>query len=107
MHINSMPDSVSGFDWDAGNRDKCRKHGVRLEDIEALFRGALSMHPARRTAGEERLIAIGTTPEGRYLLVVFTLRVRNTRTLIRPISARYMHMREVRSYEEEASTTEE
>lgn len=23
-----------GFDWDEGNREKCRKHGVSLPEIE-------------------------------------------------------------------------
>jgi uncharacterized DUF497 family protein len=23
----------TGFDWDAGNREKCRKHGLTIEDI--------------------------------------------------------------------------
>jgi predicted DNA binding CopG/RHH family protein len=92
-----MPESVTGFDWDAGNRDKCRKHGVSLEDIEALFRGSVAIHPARGARSEQRFIAIGVTPEKRNVLVVFTLRVKDGRTLIRPISARYMHEREVSS----------
>jgi uncharacterized protein len=32
-----MLKSVSGFDWDDGNIAKCRKHGVSVEEIEALF----------------------------------------------------------------------
>src|SRR5256885_15814835 len=90
---------VGGFDWDAGNRDKCRKHGLALADIEALFRGQLAIHPGRGGSKEERFIAIGTDPNGRRVLVVFTLRVRNGRALIRPISACYMHRREVLHYE--------
>ena len=83
-----------------------RKHGVRLEDIEALFRRPLAIHPGRGVGKEERLVAIGMTPEERHVLVVFTLRIRSGRTLIRPISARYMHEREVRYYEEKASKTQ-
>jgi hypothetical protein len=30
----------SGFDWDEGNRAKCRKHGIPTEVIESLFRQA-------------------------------------------------------------------
>jgi uncharacterized DUF497 family protein len=101
-----MTDSVGGFDWDAGNRDKCRKHGVSIEDIETLFRGPLAIHPARAAPREERSIALGVTPEGRNVLVVFTTRVRKGRMLSRPISPRYMHRREVRYYEEEASEAE-
>jgi hypothetical protein len=32
--------ALDGFDWEAGNRDKCRKHGVTPAEIEALVRGA-------------------------------------------------------------------
>jgi len=95
-------ESIGGFDWDAGNRDKCRKHGVSLADIEAFFRGRIAVHPARAGNKEERFIAIGSTTEGRHILVVFTLRIRNGKTLIRPISARYMHRREVAHYEKTA-----
>lgn len=28
---------IDGFDWDAGNRDKCQKHGVSIPEIERLF----------------------------------------------------------------------
>ena len=99
-----MAESVGGFDWDAGNRDKCRRHGVSLAEIEELFRAPLATHPARASAKEERFIAIGTTRERRNILVVFTLRRRNGKTLIRPISARYMHRREVSHYEKAAKT---
>ena len=36
-----MADLIGGFDWDAGNRDKCRKRGVSLADMEAPFRGRM------------------------------------------------------------------
>jgi uncharacterized protein len=97
-------DSIGGFDWDAGNRDKCHKHGVSIADIEAVLRGRLAIHPARMRAKEERFIAIGMTPQGRNILVVFTLRTRNGKSLIRPISARFMHRREVAHYEKAAKT---
>lgn len=32
-----MEGPIAGFDWDRGNRAKCRKHGVSAEEIEALF----------------------------------------------------------------------
>jgi uncharacterized protein len=97
-------DSIGGLDWDAGNRDKCRKHGVSLADIEAFFRSRIAVHPARIDNKEERFIAIGSTADGRHILVVCTLRTRNGKTLIRPISARYMHRREVAHYEKTAKT---
>ncbi len=50
---------------------------------------------------EQRLRAIGRTKAGRYVFVVFTIRHRDGRKRIRPISARYMRRREVASYEKE------
>lgn len=38
------------------------------------------------------------------MLAVFTVRVKGSIRLIRPISARYMHAKEVKHYEETAKT---
>jgi uncharacterized DUF497 family protein len=32
-----MLETVAGFDWDAKNLEKCRKHGVSITEIEQLF----------------------------------------------------------------------
>jgi predicted DNA binding CopG/RHH family protein/uncharacterized DUF497 family protein len=32
-----MLETVAGFDWDAGNLEKCQKHGVSAAEIEGLF----------------------------------------------------------------------
>jgi hypothetical protein len=96
-----MDGKVAGFDRDHGNWPKCGKHGVSREEIEALFligRPAVYADPAHSIA-EQRLRAIGRTAEGRWVLVAFTLRKRSGKILIRPVSARYMHEREVRHYE--------
>jgi uncharacterized DUF497 family protein len=50
---------------------------------------------------EQRLRAIGRTAAGRYVFVVFTIRDRDDRKCIRPISARHMRQKEVDSYEKE------
>lgn len=55
---------------------------------------------------EERFKAIGTGTTGRHILIVFTLRDRSGEKYIRPISARYMHRKEVEYYEEEAAKIE-
>jgi hypothetical protein len=47
----------------------------------------------------QRLRAIGKTASGRWILVAFTFRQIGLDTLVRPISARYMHAKEVRYYE--------
>lgn len=97
----------AGFDWDAGNREKCRKHGVLPEETEALFRGEVRIAPSpRNAAAEDRFIAVGRNRGGRPMFVAFTFRLRAGRRLIRPISARYMHAKEIAAYEAETSPTE-
>ena len=93
---------VAGFDWDAGNRAKCRKHGLTPSEIEELFNRPIAVLPdPGHSTNEERFKAIGRTDIGRSVLVVFTLLHRAVAMLIRPISARYMHAKEVAYYEEE------
>ena len=99
---------VAGFDWDHGNRQKCCKHGVTVSEIEALFRGDLRIAPSlKQGVAEERHMAVGRAASGRALFVVFTLRNKLGRQLIRPISARYMHRKELEAYEKESPKTED
>jgi len=96
---------VSGFDWDEGNRGKCQKHGVSIIEIEDLFAQSPRIAPdPRHSANEDRLIAVGRTNTGRHVFVAFTLRTKNKRRLIRPVTARYMHAKEIAAYEEESAT---
>jgi len=92
------------FDWDEGNREKCQKHGLSVRDIEGLFQEQLAVYPdPDHSTEEERFVGIGRTDEDRSVLIVFTLRTRGEAVLIRPISARYMHKKEIDYYEKEAS----
>jgi uncharacterized DUF497 family protein len=92
----------SGFDWDRGNRSKCLKHGASIAEIESLFHGTPLVGPdIRHSAQEERFRAVGMTAKKRNLFVVFTFRQKGNDVLIRPISARYMHLKEVKSHEKE------
>lgn len=96
--------SIAGFDWDAGNSEKCSKHGLAADDIEAALRGALALFRDHvHSQAEERFKAIGRTDAGRHVLIVFTLRQRGEAAFIRPISARYMHAKEIAHYEKEAA----
>ncbi|RJF70695.1 BrnT family toxin [Rhodopseudomonas palustris] len=98
---------VAGFDWDHGNRAKCEKHGVTRGEIESLFRGPVSVFPDPvHSQTEQRFKAIGRSEAGRMVFLIFTLRRDSGETLIRPISARYMHRKEVAYYEKEAARTE-
>jgi uncharacterized protein len=89
-----------GFDWGRGNSEKCQKHGLSIAEIEGVFSQPVLVLPDRENPqGEERFRSIGTTLKGRKVFVVFTLRKHGDGVLIRPISARYTHKKEVESYE--------
>jgi uncharacterized DUF497 family protein len=96
---------ADGFDWNAGNRLKCQKLGLSIAQIEHVVSHAetLIVPDDKNSALETRFIAVGRTPEGRFAFVAFTLRVREGQLLVRPISARYMHEKEVARYEKESS----
>lgn len=91
----------AGFDWDDGNWPKCGKHGVSREEIEQVLLGTPAVmadpHP-----DEPRMRAIGKTLAGRYVFLVFMARQSSELAghhLLRPISARYMHQKEIDHYE--------
>jgi uncharacterized DUF497 family protein len=80
----------------------CEKHGVSIAEIESLFeRPVLVLPDETHSQAEERVRAIGRTDTGRYVFMVFTRRELNAEFLIRPISARYMHSKEVRHFEKD------
>lgn len=93
--------SVNGFNWDKGNREKCLKHGVGRKVIEDFFKGEVWIGPdPNHSESEERFLGVGLSRSGRALVVAFTFREQNGEKLIRPISARYMHEKEAKRYDE-------
>lgn len=100
MHSEGVIGRASGFDWDDGNRAKGVKQGASLAEIEALLASDPLIAPdLKHSAAEDRLIAVGRNAAGRPLSVAFTLRTVGGRRLIRPVSARTMHAKEVAAYE--------
>ena len=96
-----MDGLVSGLEWDDGNLAHCQKHGVSRLEIESLFTSPVIVLPdAGHSQTERRFRASGRTA-GRAVFIVFTIRERDGRRYIQPVSARYMHREEIESYEEE------
>jgi uncharacterized DUF497 family protein len=87
------------FDWDEGNSAKCRKHGLSVEEIEALFiHGRYRLFPdVKHSLEEKRFIAVGKGLNNRWIFIGFVTR----NDLLRPITARYMHKKEIGEYEKE------
>jgi len=95
---------VAGFDWDRGNLAKCAKHGVPHWEIEGLLRAGPAVAPdMAHSSHKQRFVAVGRNAGGRPLFVAFTVRERGGLRLIRPISARYMHKKEIEAYEKKGS----
>lgn len=95
------PDIV-GFDWDVGNaRKSADKHGVSQAEAEQVFfhQPLLVVDDLQHGGQEVRFHALGHTDDDRRLHVTFT--VRREGTLIRVISARDMHRKERRLYDQE------
>jgi uncharacterized DUF497 family protein len=92
---------IKGFDWDEGNaRKSVDKHDVSQAEAEQVFSNEplLISSDVAHSMNESRYHALGVTDEGRFLLVVLTLRA--AATLIRVISARPMNRKERERYEQ-------
>jgi uncharacterized DUF497 family protein len=95
--------AFSGFAWDKANRAKCGEHGVSVAEVEHVLAHATTFikPDLKNSRAEPRFLAIGRTEAGRYAFVVFTPRESGAGILLRPISARYMHKKEIKKYEQE------
>jgi uncharacterized DUF497 family protein len=92
-------ETFSGLDWDSGNLTKCQRHGVSIEEVNAMFGGEPRYRPDTvHSVDEQRYLATGRTAAGRALFVIFTIRERDDGRYVRPISARYMHAKEASRY---------
>jgi uncharacterized DUF497 family protein len=94
-------DQITGFDWDDGNsRKSADKHDVSQAEAENIFFNdpLIVVEDARHGERERRFNALGKTSQNRLLHITFTLRQNGT--MIRVISARDMHRRERKAYEQ-------
>lgn len=90
---------ITGFDWDDGNaRKSSEKHAVSMAEAEQIFFNdpLLLLEDAKHSQSESRIHALGKTDEERLLHITFTLRGEK----IRVISARDMHKKERKIYEQ-------
>jgi uncharacterized DUF497 family protein len=83
--------------WKNAGSTACRSQ------IGALLRSDPGIAPdPDHSAQEDRFIAVGRNAAGRRLFVAFTFRMKDGQRLIRPVSARYMHTKEIEGYETES-----
>jgi uncharacterized protein len=75
------------------------------DDVESVFFDIVQVAlDIAHSQTEPRQLAIGRTAAGRAAFVVFTLRAVDEATLVRPLSARYMHDKEFKRYERPQSS---
>ncbi len=101
IHVMIDWTSIVGFDWDEGNaRKSVDKHAVGQSEAEQIFfnQPLLVLLDEKHSRMEHRYHALGITDDDRLLHITFTLR--SSGTLIRVISARDMHRKERRIYEQ-------
>lgn len=93
-----LPEPIE-FEWDRGNIDKnVKKHDVANKEAEEVFKNKpiFIFEDAKHSLRETRYMIWGKTDNERLLTIFYTLR----KDKIRIISARDMHKKERRSYEE-------
>jgi uncharacterized DUF497 family protein len=97
MTMTSECLNFTGFEWDAGNREKNLKHEVHASECEQVFfnEPLLVLSDPKHSVAEDRFAAFGQTDQGRKLVIVYTQRG----PLLRVISARDMNRREREFYE--------
>ncbi|MEO6013953.1 MAG: BrnT family toxin [Devosia sp.] len=90
---------VSRCEWDVGNLGKCQKHGVTVDEIEFVLDGDPFLYPDYdHSLNEVRTVAVGQNRVGGLVFVIFTTRMAEDRELVRAVSARYMHRKEIEKY---------
>jgi uncharacterized protein len=92
---------ITGFDWDDGNsRKSADKHDVGQAEAESVFfhDPLIVVEDSKHSDMERRFNALGRTAQNRLLHITFTLRQNGT--MIQVISARDMHRKERKAYEQ-------
>jgi len=96
--LDELGGKAGDFEWDVGNRTKLKKHEVKQEDVESMFRSPIVfagriVEPAH---DEPRWLVFGKSVGGRKLALIITRRGAR----LRPISCRPMRRNERNVYEE-------
>ena len=94
-------DQITGFEWDEGNsRKSADKHDVSQAEAESIFFNdpLIVVEDTKHSERKARLNALGKTSQNRLLHITFTLRQNGA--MIRVISARDMHRKERKAYEQ-------
>ena len=92
--------NAAEFDWDEGNSEKPKKHGLTLTETEEAFfdENKVMFTDWEHSATEQRITLLGKNKRGRLLNITYTIRAKK----IRIITARSVNRKEVQLYEKAA-----
>jgi hypothetical protein len=74
-------DKIEGFEWDNANTGHIVRHAVTPFEVEEVTGGKYVIIAAKTIERERRWKLFGKTISGRYLVVVFTIRRKQFRTV--------------------------
>lgn len=85
------------FEWDEGNSEKPKKHGLTLEETEEAFfdENKVIFGDWKHSRIEQRITLLGKTKKNKLLNITYTVRGNK----IRVITARAINKKEVELYE--------
>ena len=85
------------FEWDKGNSEKPKKHGLTLEETEEAFfdENKIVFDDWKHSGIEQRITLLGKTKKNRLLNITYAVRGDK----IRVITARIINKKEVELYE--------
>lgn len=88
------------FEWDEGNSDKPKKHGLSLEETEEAFFDdkKVIFGDWGHSITEQRITLLGKTKQDKLLNITYTVR----KGKVRVITARPINRKEVSLYEKKA-----
>lgn len=88
------------FEWDMGNSQKPKNHGLTLEETEEAFfdENKVNFSDWQHSVTEQRITLLGLTKKGKLLNITYTIRGNK----VRVITARPINKKEVKLYEKTA-----
>lgn len=91
---------VFEFEWDKGNSEKPKKHGLTTEETEEAFfdDNKVVFRDWEHSTTERRITLLGKTKKDKLLNITYTVR----KNKIRVITARPINRKEVPLYEKTA-----
>lgn len=89
---------IERFEWDAENLAHITRHYVSPDEVEEVFEQKYLLLKTKKS----RYLALGITSAGRYLIVVFEVKMRNKS--VRTITARDMDYKERKYYRKKSSS---